>query len=198
MFPVTSIMGFCIHSSILQRQICQWAFVLICLPLKNKITHSLNQWYTHLSSVYPQEYGNRRRETLDPRRTSCAGAVGWRIQTEARGHGSQRTQIKRKKVITTKNVKQFDTSPVTRIENGPLTDVVVVVIIIFIIIIIYPFTARVVRAPHDFTASFLHFPCSQLPSGTCWTPSLSIHWCCLLTSSSVCLVFFPLSLCLAR
>ena len=36
------------------------------------------------------------------------------------------------------------------------------------------------------------------PSGTWRTPGLSIHWCCLPTSFSVCLVFFPLSLCLAR
>ena len=34
--------------------------------------------------------------------------------------------------------------------------------------------------------------------GTWRTPGLSIPWCCLPTSSSVCLVFFPLSLCLAR
>ena len=50
----------------------------------------------------------------------------------------------------------------------------------------------------DFATSFLHFSCSLLPSGTYWTPGLSISWCCLPTSSSVCLVFFPLSLCLAR
>ena len=31
------------------------------------------------------------------------------------------------------------------------------------------------------------FPCSPLPSGTWWTPGLSIPWCCLPTSSSVCL-----------
>ena len=49
----------------------------------------------------------------------------------------------------------------------------------------------------DFATSFLHFPCSPLPSGTCRTPGLSIPCCCLRTSSSVCLVFFPLSLCLA-
>ena len=42
------------------------------------------------------------------------------------------------------------------------------------------------------------FPCSPLLSGTWRTPGLSIPWCCLPTSSSVCLVFFPLSLCLAR
>ena len=35
------------------------------------------------------------------------------------------------------------------------------------------------------------FPCSPLPSGTWRTPGLSIFWCCLPTSSSVCLVFFP-------
>ena len=38
--------------------------------------------------------------------------------------------------------------------------------------------------------------CSPLPSGTWRTPGLSIPWCCLPTSSSVCLVFL-LSLCLA-
>ena len=37
-----------------------------------------------------------------------------------------------------------------------------------------------------------------LPSGTSRTPGLCIPWCCLPTSSSVCLVFFPLLLCLAR
>ena len=42
------------------------------------------------------------------------------------------------------------------------------------------------------------FLCSPLPTRTWWTPGLSISWCCLPTSSSVCLVFLPLSLCLAR
>ena len=42
------------------------------------------------------------------------------------------------------------------------------------------------------------FPCSPLPSGTLRTPGLPIPWCCLPTSSSVFLVFFPLSLCLAK
>ena len=42
------------------------------------------------------------------------------------------------------------------------------------------------------------FLCFQLPSGTWRTPGLSIPWCCLPISSSVCLVFSPLSLCLAR
>ena len=36
------------------------------------------------------------------------------------------------------------------------------------------------------------------PECHCRTPGLPISWCCLPTSSSVCLVFFPLSLCLAR
>ena len=40
------------------------------------------------------------------------------------------------------------------------------------------------------------FLCSPLPSGTWRTPGLSIPWYCLPTSSSLCLVFFPLSLCL--
>ena len=43
----------------------------------------------------------------------------------------------------------------------------------------------------DFTTNFLRFfLCSPLPSGTWRTPSPSILWCCLPTSSSVCLVFF--------
>ena len=42
------------------------------------------------------------------------------------------------------------------------------------------------------------FSCSPLPSGIWRTPGLSIPWCCLPTSSSVRLVFFPLLLCLAR
>ena len=49
----------------------------------------------------------------------------------------------------------------------------------------------------DFTVSY-PFLCSPLPSGTWQTPGLSIPWFCLPTSSSVCLVFFPPSLRLAR
>ena len=69
-----------------------------------------------------------------------------------------------------------------------------------IIIIINPLTAKVSGGTTgDFATSFLHFSaCYPLPSGTCQTPGLSIPWCCLPTSSSVCLVFFPLSLCRAR
>ena len=71
--------------------------------------------------------------------------------------------------------------------------------IIIITIIINPLTARVVGAPQMILQPvFSIFPCSPLPSGTCRTPGLSIPWCRLPTSSSVCLVFFPLSLCLAR
>ena len=69
-----------------------------------------------------------------------------------------------------------------------------------IIIIINPLTAKVSKGTTgDFATSFLHFSaCYPLPSGTCQTPGLSIPWCCLPTSSSICIVFFPLSLCLAR
>ena len=68
-----------------------------------------------------------------------------------------------------------------------------------IIIIINPLTARVVGAPQMILQPvFSIFPWSPLPSGTCRTPGLSIPWCCLPTSSFVRLVFFPLSLCLAR
>ena len=47
---------------------------------------------------------------------------------------------------------------------------------------------------NDFVTSFLHFSLFS----TWWTPGPSIPWCCLPTSSSVCLAFFPLSPCLAR
>ena len=69
----------------------------------------------------------------------------------------------------------------------------------FISHLIYPSTARVVGALQVISQpAFSVFPCSPLPSGTCWTPGLSILWCCLPTSFFVRLVFFPLSLCLAR
>ena len=66
------------------------------------------------------------------------------------------------------------------------------------IIIIYPLTTRVVGAPQmilQLVSSI--FLCYPLPSRTWQTQGLSISWCCLPTSSA-CLVFFPLSLCLAR
>ena len=70
---------------------------------------------------------------------------------------------------------------------------------VFIIIIIYPLTARVVGAPQMVSQPVSSiFLCSSLPSGTWQTPGLSIPWWCLPTSSSVYLVLFPLSLCLAR
>ena len=65
--------------------------------------------------------------------------------------------------------------------------------------VIYPLTARVNRTPQMISQPVSSiFPCSPLPSGTWRTAGLAIAWCCLPTSSSVCLVFFPLSLCLAR
>ena len=68
-----------------------------------------------------------------------------------------------------------------------------------IIIIINPWTARVVGASQIIMQPVCSiFPCSALPSGTCRSPGLSIPWCCLSTSSSLCLVFFPISLCLVR
>ena len=75
----------------------------------------------------------------------------------------------------------------------------VIIIITIIIIIINPLNARVVGALQMILQPvFYIFPCSPLPSWTYRTPGLSIPWCCLPNSSSVCLVFFPLSLCLAR
>ena len=65
--------------------------------------------------------------------------------------------------------------------------------------LIYPLTARVVGAPQMISKPVSSiFPCSPLPSGTLRTPGLFIPWCCLSTFSTVCLVLFPLSLCLAR
>ena len=60
-------------------------------------------------------------------------------------------------------------------------------------------TVRVVGAPQMISRPVsCIFSCFPLPFGTWRTPGLSIPWCCLPTTSSVCLVFFPLSLCLAR
>ena len=65
--------------------------------------------------------------------------------------------------------------------------------LIITIIIINPLNASVVGAPQVILQPvFPIFPCSPLPSGTCRTQGLSIPWCCLPTSSFVCLVFFPL------
>ena len=72
-------------------------------------------------------------------------------------------------------------------------------IVIWLIIVINPLTTRVVWAPQMILQPvFSIFPCTPLPSGICRTPGLSIPWCCLPTSSSVCLVFFIRSLSLAR
>ena len=69
--------------------------------------------------------------------------------------------------------------------------------VIIIIIIIYSLTARVVGAPQMISQPDSSiFLCSPLPSETWRTPGLSIPWCCLPISCSICLVFFPLSLCL--
>ena len=75
----------------------------------------------------------------------------------------------------------------------------VLTILLLLLIIIYPLTASVVGASQmTLQPVFSIFLCSSLSSGTWRTPSVSIPWCCLPTSSSVCLVFFPVSLCLAR
>ena len=77
--------------------------------------------------------------------------------------------------------------------------IIIIIVIIIIINIINPLTARVVGATQMILQPvFSTFPCPPLLSGTCRTPGLSSPWCCLPTSSSVCIVFFLLSLCLAR
>ena len=81
--------------------------------------------------------------------------------------------------------------------TGPLNGSIF--IIFFISISIYPITARFVWAPQMMSQPVSSiFPCSLLPSRTWRTPGLSIPWGCLPISFSVCLVFFPISLCLAR
>ena len=63
----------------------------------------------------------------------------------------------------------------------------------------YPLTTGVVWVPQMTSQPVSSiFLCSPLPSGTWRTPGLSILWCCLPISFSVCLAFFHLSLCLAR
>ena len=62
--------------------------------------------------------------------------------------------------------------------------------------LMYPLITRVVGAPQMISQPVSAiFPCSSLPFGTLRTPGLSILSCCLPTSSSVCSIFFPLSLC---
>ena len=84
-------------------------------------------------------------------------------------------------------------------KRQPWIFVLVITTEFIIIIIINVLTARVVGAPRMILQPvFSIFPCSPLPSEICQTPGLSISWCFLPTSSSTFLVFFPLSLCLAR
>ena len=65
--------------------------------------------------------------------------------------------------------------------------------------LVYPLTARIILAPQMISQPVSSiFPCSPPPSGTWQTPGLFIPWCCLPTSSFVCLVFFLLSLHFAR
>ena len=60
-------------------------------------------------------------------------------------------------------------------------------------------TARVVAAPQVTSEPvFSIFLCSPLPPGAWRTPGLPFPLCCLPTSSSVCLVFFPFSRCLSK
>ena len=71
---------------------------------------------------------------------------------------------------------------------------------IIIIIMTYPVTARVVGIPQMISQPvfFSIFPCSPPPSRIWQTPGLPIPRCRLPTSTSIYLVSFPLSLCLAR
>ena len=80
--------------------------------------------------------------------------------------------------------------------NGAFTEVCVFYIlylaVILLLLLICPLTARVIGASQMISQPVSSiFLCSPLPSGTWRTPGLSIPWCCLHTSSSVCLVFFP-------
>ena len=72
-------------------------------------------------------------------------------------------------------------------------------IIVIIIMNIYPLTARVAEAPQMISQPVSSiFPVLHCPLGLWQTPGMSIPLCCFPTSFSVCLIFFLLSLCLAR
>ena len=103
-------------------------------------------------------------------------------------------QLKRRVVIS-----RFPMATCAKTEIQSFITVMIVIIIIVIIIIgtiiiiINPLTARIVKAPQMFLQPVLSiFPCSPLPSVTWRTPGLSIHWCCLPSSSSVALSSSPL------
>ena len=61
------------------------------------------------------------------------------------------------------------------------------------ILLTCPFFPWESLVPHRWFSQPVSFIClcSPLPSRTWRNPGLSIHWCCLASSSSVCLVFFP-------
>ena len=86
-----------------------------------------------------------------------------------------------------KQLKRMENDSVIKKQEEPLSS------------LIYILTARVFGAPQMISqpvSSIFRF--SSPPSGTWRTPGLSIPLCCLPTSFSISLVFFPLSLCLAR
>ena len=96
-------------------------------------------------------------------------------------------------------IRKKSDSEATKRRTHPVVVSDVDILILIVSSFIYPLTVRVVRAPQMISQPvFSIFPCFPLPSGTCRTPGLSIPWCCLTTSSSVCLVFFPPSMCLAK
>ena len=97
-------------------------------------------------------------------------------------------------VFKTKKHKKHSTS-----HAFILNIYVVIFLCIIIIIIIYCLTAKVVGAQQIILQPVSSiFPCFPLPTGTWRTQGLSSPWCCLPTSSCVSLVFFPLSLYIAR
>ena len=74
-----------------------------------------------------------------------------------------------------------------QMTSQPVSSIVLCFKGFYITIIIYSLTAKVIGTPQMISQPvFSIFPCSPTPSGTWRTPGLSIPWCCLPTSSSVC------------
>ena len=112
-----------------------------------------------------------------------------RLEIESR---TNIAKSKRSTITTYQYVYFFYLQTTKKHKSRSVRSIQKCVSIIIIIAIIYPLTAKVVGAQQMISQPVSSiFPCSPLPSGACRIPGLSISWCCLPASSSVCLVFFP-------
>ena len=162
-----------------RKLLCYWP--VECLGLSK----GLNFWSFH------------RKYTCDKCQILQDCITHWALSVHATFSNSEIWRSLECQTIVPENLMFFSDGRIDKIDE--LDRIINYVKQIMVIIIINPLTARVVGAPQIILQPvFSIFPCSPLPSGTCRTPGLSIAWCCLPTSSSVCLAFFSLSLCLAR